>query len=82
MNRSKLILKNIFAKNPVQVKEHVDTILYNNIGNLIESKRLQLTAEMFDNGEMSTRQIRESVIAQRSEARRQVLMALSEEVNN
>lgn len=82
MNKSKSILKNILSKNPVQVKEDVDLMLYNKIGNLVQSKKLQLTAEMFDNGEMSTRQIKESVIAQRSEARKQVLMALSEKVNN
>lgn len=80
-NNTKNIINDIFSNDVVRLKEDVKQNIHFKLKNILEAKKLQLTAEMFDSGNMSTKSLRESVISQRSKARHNVLLALREAVH-
>jgi len=78
MNRSKRIVNSIFTDNPVRLGEEINSALLERAGQAIQSKRLQIVSEMFDDGEFSTKSLRETVQNNKRQIRENVITALAE----
>ena len=78
MNRAKRIVNSIINENSVKLMEDVNATLQERAMEAINTKKLQVVSEMFDNGDFSNLSLREGIADHKRQMRANVISALSE----
>jgi hypothetical protein len=79
MSRAKRIINSIFTENTLRLTEEINKELMERAGNLVNNKRMEVIAEMFDDSEFSTKSIRNDIYNHKTNTRHNVIEALKEE---